>query len=694
MPISVSYVATGSCFNYSTGSVQIVVTGGTPPYFYTWTNPTGFTGSFLTGLAPGNYSLIVNDSQAPTNNTAILGISVSSGMCLSLDSVTNTSCGFNNGRIVVEAESDNYEITYNLLNDQDLLIESQFINGGYATFTNLSAGTYYVESSNMAGCTAKTESIIVGSGKTLEFGFYVVNDTQCDPNPTGKLFITGLTGEGPFNIQWSNSQTGTTITGLTAGLYSCTITSSDFCELNKNVLVEYQPELGLNYWSAITPTCLSSDGQLTLVITGGTGPYYYSASNGSIQISYAQIQTYTGLTTGPFSVLVTDATFCKQTFSTTLQIENSINYVDVSTINSICSVSGGSINVLVYGGTAPYTYTISSSTFNQQITTNSSTNEFTNLFAGLYEVSVSNIGSCFFSKQVQIFTEQKFVSFTSVTGATCGINNGKVEISITSGGTPPYVYSISNGFSTQNNDNRVIFEGMAFGLYQYQVVDSEGCSQSGIINITNTPAVNFELYPVSCINGNNGSITVLLSSGIPPFTFFWSDNVPGNPQEVYVTGLTKGIYTLNITDANNCSFSAETIIDCIEVFSGYKVYTMTDKEFLSISASKIGMIEMVNKGYQNLINSYSGCVLSATTFTVETNLNGNLFTNQFYTGYTLTDVPNDEQWYSIIRAMTIPFVNTVTINSDNSSIILNQDTNNINRTFKIDLIIDYVIFCL
>jgi hypothetical protein len=694
MPISVSYIATGTCFNYSTGSVQIVVSGGTPPYFYTWTNPSGFTSSYLTELGPGSYSLIVNDSQAPTNNTSVLGVSVSSGMCLSLASVTNTTCGLNNGRIIVVAESDNYQITYNLLDVNDVLIESQFINEGNASFTNLSAGTYYVQSSNMAGCTAKTESIIVGSGNTLDFGFYVVDDTQCDPNPTGKLFVTGLTGEGPFNIQWSNAQTGSTITGLTAGLYSCTVTSSDFCELNKNVFVGYQPQLGLNFWSAITPTCSSSDGQLILSITGGTGPYYYSASNGSIEISYSQVQTYTGLTTGPFSVLVTDATFCKQTFSTTLQITNSINYVDISSINSICSVSGGSVSVLVYGGTAPYTYTISSSTFNKQVTTNSSTNEFTNLFAGTYEVSVSNIGNCFFTKQIEIFTDQKFISFTSVTGGTCGADNGKVEISITSGGTPPYVYSLSNGFTTQSNDNKVVFEGLVSGFYQYQVVDDLGCSQSGTINVSNTPAVNFELYPLSCINGVDGTITVLLSSGVPPFTFLWSNNVTGNPQEVYITGLTKGVYTLNVTDANNCSFSAETIIDCIEVFTGYEVFSMTNKEFLSISSSKRGMIEMINEGYLNLINGYSGCTLSATTFTIQTNLNGNLLTNQFYTGYTLTDVPNDEQWYSVVRSMTLPFVNTVTINPDNSSIVLNQLTSNTNRTFKIDLILDYVIYCL
>jgi hypothetical protein len=84
---------------------------------------------------------------------------------------------------------------------------------------------------------------------------------------------------------WFDGSTGTTITGLTQGTYEVTVTSGDNCVLSKVATVEFVPSLGLGSFSAQTPSCFASDGQLLLTITGGTGPYFYSASTGEALVS-------------------------------------------------------------------------------------------------------------------------------------------------------------------------------------------------------------------------------------------------------------------------------------------------------------------------------------------------------------------------------------------------------------------------
>jgi nucleoside-diphosphate-sugar epimerase len=61
--------------------------------------------------------------------------------------------------------------------------------------------------------------------------------------------------------------------------------------------------LGFGEFSVIPPTCFNSDGQVTLVITGGTGPYYYSASTGVVAVSFSSSQTFYNIGGGPKNTL-------------------------------------------------------------------------------------------------------------------------------------------------------------------------------------------------------------------------------------------------------------------------------------------------------------------------------------------------------------------------------------------------------
>jgi len=187
------------------------------------------------------------------------------------------------------------------------------------------------------GCSGYSESVIVNSSTPVDYGFFIVNDTNCF-GATGKLQITGLTGSVPFTYLWSNGSTGTTITGLTASTYSVTVTDSVGCSVTKAVEVVKADPLQMVSFQTVSPSCFAADGSVNLIITGGTGPYFYSGSNGTTLISYATNLTFTGFTPGTAIFTVTDSTLCSVVGSTYLQADAGFSVLSIGTtkFNMFC----------------------------------------------------------------------------------------------------------------------------------------------------------------------------------------------------------------------------------------------------------------------------------------------------------------------------------------------------------------------
>ena len=175
--------------------------------------------------------------------------------------------------------------------------------------------------------------------------------------PTGKLQITGLTGSVPFTYLWSNGSTGTTITGLTASTYSVTVSDSAGCSVTKSVEVETADPLQIVSFQTVSPSCFAADGSVNIIITGGTGPFFYSGTNGTTLISYATNLIFTGFTPGTAIFTVTDSALCSVTGSVYLQPNAGFSVLSINTQNSICSASGGTISVNVLGN-GPFIYTL------------------------------------------------------------------------------------------------------------------------------------------------------------------------------------------------------------------------------------------------------------------------------------------------------------------------------------------------
>jgi hypothetical protein len=707
--LNYNITVTGDCSSNNSGALNLFVSDGTPPYTVQFLSPSYASQTITTqpaslaGLASRVYQVRVNDSSLPINNEFLLNIPISSGVCGSISAVQNTTCGLDNGSVTGSSTSLYSSTDFYLFDVNNTYLTSATTNTDAVVFNSLSAGTYYLGVIDLGGCTAFTQTFIIEESENLDFGLYVVPNSSCGGTPIGKIFVTGQTGQAPYSYLWSNGQTGSTITGLTSGNYSVDVTDAYGCILSKPATVTDVNPIGLGLFTSTAPTCLQSNGAISMTVTGGTEPFYYSASTGNVLVSYSRTFTISNLSAGQYNFQVTDAGLCKMFAGTTLETPGGISSVSVQGQNSTCSSSNGSITVNVVGGNVPYTYTLISPTGSQLNISNSQTTQiFGNLVGGTYSVGVSDNSGCSYLQETTLVTQNKFTISTQVVGTNCNQNNGVVTIFTSNGATLPLDYSvdgIQNVIDT--NLSAVTFNNLTSGTHVVTVTDADGCVQTRNILVPSSQALNYSLYSTSCGSGSSGKITAFITSGEPPFTFNWSNNVPSNPQQIQVSGLTAGTYSVTVVDTNGCSLSRNTTITCNTNSTSFQTYVMGAEIFNIESPTKFGLLQMLNEGYYDLTTENTNCNLISATFTAKVSVNpsGTITSQNFFTSTSLVQAPTDSEWYDAIRTLllAIPGVANVIIDEPNNQITIETTKNNTTlegQEIVIDLVIDYNIICL
>ncbi|REK48926.1 MAG: PKD domain-containing protein [Bacteroidetes bacterium] len=135
------------------------------------------------------------------------------------------------------------------------------------------------------------------------------------------------------------------------------------------------------------------------------------------------------------------------------------------------------------------------------------------------------------------------IALASINNVTCfGGSNGSISVTA-SGGTAPYTYQWSNGSTTSS-----IF-GLPAGTYTVTVTDSLGCKNKRTFIITQPAKLQGTAVstPANC-NVPNGTATVYPSGGTAPYSYLWSN---GQSTQT-ATGLSPGLYSVSILDANGC----------------------------------------------------------------------------------------------------------------------------------------------
>lgn len=504
-------VTNTTCADGTDGAVDATVTGGTPPYTYNWSN--GATTEDLTGLAPGLYVGHVVDANGCTQ---LVAATVGTDNKLVINTgVTNATCGDSNGSACVFISGGSAPYTY------------AWGNGSTAScLTSLAPGVYPITVTDANGCSA-TDNVKVSATSTLDIAISSTDPTCGVPN-SGTIDLTVTGGTGSYTYTWSPSGSGSSLTGLAEGTYNVTVTDSAGCSSVASITLTEQS--GISYTASSTAaTCPDDNGTATVAATGGAAPYTITWSNGMTT------DTITGLKIGTYGFTIVDANGC----STSGFVDVTEGFVNTDFTASITDVScGGGNGSIDLTNNTPYA-------FDFQWSTGDTTEDISNLAAGTYTLTLTDIDNC---QDVLTFVVDDADGIDVVADRTdvdCNGGTGAIDVSVT-GGITPYDYAWADGDSTEDRT------GLSAGTYTVSVTDAGGCYASTDVLISEPDVLTItpdSITNVSCNGLDDGAIDISVTGGTAPYDYSWS--TADTTQDI--SGLSAGSYSVTVTDAHGCT---------------------------------------------------------------------------------------------------------------------------------------------
>lgn len=524
-----------NCVGTGSGGLTVQTVGGTVPYTYAWSN--GEAGQNDTAITPGTYNVTVSDQNFCTVTASGTFTGVIGGNSVVLDTpvLSNESCfGSLNGSIVANATGGTNPYQYAWSNAQN-----------EPAINNLPPGPYTVSVTDAGGCTATATYNITQPAVLVVDSPVIVND-NCGSVTEGQLTGMASGGTPGYTYTWtevSNSQsfTGDTISNLPPDTYTVTVSDANNC-IAAGGPFQITQTTALNLIDSINNvSCYGgNDGAWKVSIASGTPPYTYSFDqNPPITDSIIS-----NLSLGPVEVLVIDSNNCRveQIINITQPQPVSVNLDSVTNVS--CNGGGnGTITVSATGGTPGYSYLWSNGVTGATDTA---------LALGTYNVIVTDTNSCTGTGSFNVNQPTVLViNPADTTNIGCqGGNTGSITANVTEG-TPDYTFTWTMQPGGQIYTGQTI-SNLAVGTYVLTVTDANGCADSATYSITSIPQLMFTVSstPVSCYNGNNGSVLASVTSGTPPYLYSWDNGAYGTDS---ATGnVTAGALQINVTDANNC----------------------------------------------------------------------------------------------------------------------------------------------
>ena len=523
------------------GTIEISATGGTAGYFYDAGAGT-VTNNLISDLMPGTYIVTVTDANGCTSacEATIGGLNMPT---CSINNVVNVDCNGNaSGSFVAIGEGGNSG-TYNF--DDGTTTNTDGV------FTMLASGTYMVTVSDQSNALCSSVCTVeITEPEELTCEISIENNVSCNGEADGSATVmvaggTASSGLASYSYLWDNGEMTVTATALDAGVHTVEVTDANGCLTTCQVMITENMPLTCNLVVASNVLCNGGDeGALIVSANGGDGNYEYSLEGAAFQPG----SNYTGLTAGIYSVTVRDGLGCTTTCAASIGEPAVIECSLVTTDESDCGTNDGMIDVQVFNGVAPFTYSLDDGITAQ------TENPITGLVAGTYTVLVTDANGCT-TRCTGVIESPTAPSceIVSSNNVSCnGFADGAVTVSAT-GATG--AYNFDNG-TTTNMDG--VFTGLAAGVYAITVSDQSNplCSSVCSVEITEPEALVCAatlISDVSCNGADDGSASVTVAggtvnSGLEPYTYLWDNG----ETTATATMLSAGVHIVTVTDANGC----------------------------------------------------------------------------------------------------------------------------------------------
>ncbi|MBI1223910.1 MAG: T9SS type A sorting domain-containing protein [Bacteroidetes bacterium] len=526
------------------GTATANASGGGGNFSFLWSN--GQVTNPATDLAPGTYTVTTTDANGCTATASTTVNSVNCGSFSANLNLANLSCfGSNNGTATVLATGGNQPLTFLWSTGESS-----------SSIQNLLAGPISVSVTDAIGCLVELSGAVTQPDQ-LEANANSTNETMPSAND-GTASVNPSGGTAPYLISWSNGATVLTISDLSPGNYTVTITDVNSCSATSQVAVQSSTcFIGLQLSSTPTSCPDFNDGSATVSVqTGGTGTFGYLWSNGETTASVNDLFAEN------YQVTVTDSDGCSAT-----------GQVNVESNDTIAPNLDANSQVTIYldaNGVAtvdPNEIVFEATDNCSMVFLQSLPSEFGCSNLGLNQVTT--IGSDNSGNQT-ILTTEVIIADTIPPSITCPAN---IEIN----GCEAVVYLPPTAADNCSNEYP-IFLNLEAGFqsgehFPVGITTVTWAAEDGGGNVSKCSfdvTVNYDLSVLatatnpSCFGTSDGSITLDVIGGLPPYNYVWngggnSDNLPA------------GTYIFTITDFNGCSVSDTTVLtqpDQLEIAIG------------------------------------------------------------------------------------------------------------------------------
>jgi SdrD B-like domain/SprB repeat/Secretion system C-terminal sorting domain len=508
-----------SCFAVCNGSSTASVAGGTTPYSYSWS--TGSTAATITGLCASTYTVTVTDA---TGATASKSAAITQPNQLTVNAAgTDQICGLNPSGTATATPANGtapYAYTWST-------------GATTAQITGLVAGNYTVTTTDSRGCTAAASATVIFSNEGI-WMMDSVADVRCNGQNNGYLSVSPMSGSAPYTYLWSNGGTTKSISGLSVGVYTVTVTEAGGCSATRTFQIA-QPAV-LSVATTNTNANCGPTGSATATASGGNGTYTFTWSNG------ATGATATGLAAGTYTVSTSDSKGCGAAKTVTIQNTGGALAATALLTTAPGCTSNGTITASGVGGSGNYTFSWS----------NGSNTASASVAAGVYIVTVTDATSgCTGTSSITVQAPAVPALTTSVTTqATC--STGGVAVVAISNGNAPYTYLWDNGQTTASATN------LSGGTRSVTVTNAAGCSATATVIIAQpqAPSVSINVTAQPSCTVSTGSATATVTGGVSPYTYLWT----GGATTASASNLAAGTATVTVTDANGCASNTSASI--------------------------------------------------------------------------------------------------------------------------------------
>ena len=274
-------------------------------------------------------------------------------------------------------------------------------------------------------------------------------------------------------------------------------------------------------------------GVLTVNFVGDSSGITYSWDTKPIQTT----RTAVHLKAGDYNVTILNKEGCPASVHILLGQPQPILYT-LGKVRPGCGAKNGSIDVAMYGGAAPYSYS-----WFPNVSNGSSAK---NLASGTYLVTVTDANLCHKVLNIDLPDSSDLeASIAIVKEVSCfGGSDGVATVTV-SGGISPYSYSWSSaGGNTIGNNNLVA------GNNTVTVMDARGCKAIATALIQQPDALASVIRVQNTFCGlDNGTASIEAAGGASPYQYTWS---LGNNTNTFINNLAAGQYTVIIKDKNGC----------------------------------------------------------------------------------------------------------------------------------------------